>query len=44
MSVIRFFFLLFAFFGALAGCAASVLMVIVILRFPTLLIVVALTC
>lgn len=44
MSVIRFLFLLFAFFGVLAGCTAAVLMVVVILRFPLLLIVLALAC
>lgn len=44
MSVIRFLFLLFTFFGVLAGCAAAVLMVVVMLRFPPLLIAVGLAC
>ena len=44
MNVIRFLFLLFAFFGVLAGCTAAVLMVVVILPFPLLLIVLALAC
>ncbi|MEB0028955.1 hypothetical protein QN375_24840 [Pseudomonas sp. MH9.2] len=44
MALLRFIFLLFAFVGILAGTCALVLTVILMLRFPPLLIAVLLAC
>lgn len=44
MNVVRFIFLLFAFTGLLAACAAAVLIAIVMLRFLPVLIIVILAC
>jgi hypothetical protein len=44
MIVLRFFALLLAFIGALAACAAAVLLGMIMLRFLPVLIAVVLTC
>lgn len=44
MTLLRFLLCLFAFIGALAAAGALVFSVVLMLRFPPLLIVVALAC
>lgn len=44
MRAIRFFFLLFVFFGIVAACAVTVLLGILMLRFVPALIIVILSC
>jgi membrane protein YqaA with SNARE-associated domain len=44
MRAIRFFFLLFVFFGIVAACAVTVLLGILMLRFVPVLIIVILSC
>lgn len=44
MAILRLLALLFVFVGILVGCVAALLLVVVLLRFPLLLIAVLLTC
>lgn len=44
MAILRLLALLFVFVGILAGCIATLLLVVVLLRFPLLLIAVLLAC
>ncbi len=44
MAIFRLLALLFVFVGILAGCIATLLLVVVLLRFPLLLIAVLLAC
>ena len=44
MMLLRFLFCLFAFIGALAAAGALVVSIVLMLRFPPLLIAVALAC
>lgn len=44
MAILRLLASLFIFVGILVGCVAALLLVVVLLRFPLLLIAVLLTC
>lgn len=44
MAILRLLASLFVFVGILAGCMAALLLIVVLLRFPLLLIAVLLTC
>ncbi len=44
MAILRLLASLFVFVGLLVGCVAALLLVVVLLRFPLLLIAVLLTC
>ena len=44
MMILRFFLCLFAFIGALAAASALILSILLMLRFPSLLVVVVLAC
>ncbi|MGU0820634.1 hypothetical protein AXX04_04090 [Pseudomonas aeruginosa] len=44
MAILRLLASLFVFVGILVGCVAALLLIVVLLRFPLLLIAVLLTC
>lgn len=44
MAILRLLASLFVFVGILAGCVAALLLIVVLLRFPLLLIAVLLAC